>query len=78
MNPNGPDYPRNAEAGIYIAEIDSENRMRPTQFRNVVLSQALYGGHDLSGAMWDSCPGTWRSDALENLFWICADVCLSS
>jgi hypothetical protein len=71
MNPNEPDYPRKAEAGY----LHRRNRPRKpdalnpvSRFRNVVFSQALHGSHDLSGAVWDSRQGRWRSDALENLF----------
>jgi hypothetical protein len=47
------------------------------QFRNAAFGQVLYGGDDLSGTAWDNREWQSRSDIRENLFWICAEACLS-
>ena len=68
---------RRREEGCLTVEMESAALIAVAQFRNVVLGQALYGGDDLSGTAWDDRGWQSRSDVRENLFWLCADACLS-
>ena len=65
------------EEGCLVVEMEAASLMAVAQFRNVVFGQVLYGGDDLSGAEWDHRGWTSRSEIRENLFWLCADACLT-
>jgi uridine phosphorylase len=65
------------EEGCLTVEMESAALIAVAQFRSVIFGQALYGGDDLSGAEWDNRHWQSRSDIRENLFWLCADACLS-
>jgi uridine phosphorylase len=65
------------EEGCLTVEMESAALTAVAQFRNVVFGQALYGGDDLSGTAWDNRQWASRSDIRENLFWLCADACLT-
>jgi uridine phosphorylase len=67
---------RRAE-GCLTVEMESAALMAVAAFRGVVLGQALYGGDDLSGAEWDHRDWRSRKQVRENLFWLCAEACLS-
>jgi uridine phosphorylase len=67
---------RRAE-GCLTVEMESAALIAVAQFRNAIFGQVLYGGDDLSGTEWDSRQWTSRSDVRENLFWLCAEACLS-
>jgi uridine phosphorylase len=68
---------RRRDEGCLTVEMESASLMAVAQFRNVLFGQALYGGDDLSGAEWDNRHWQSRSEIRENLFWLCADACLS-
>ncbi|HET6594356.1 MAG TPA: nucleoside phosphorylase [Anaerolineales bacterium] len=65
------------EEGCLTVEMESAALIAVAQFRKVLFGQALYGGDDLSGSEWDNRRWQSRSDIRENLFWLCADACLS-
>ena len=65
------------EEGCLTVEMESASLIAVSQFRNVMFGQALYGGDDLSGLEWDNREWQSRSEVRENLFWLCADACLS-
>lgn len=65
------------EEGCLTVEMESAALIAVAQFRNAILGQALYGGDDLSGAEWDNREWRSRSEIRKNLFWLCADACLS-
>jgi uridine phosphorylase len=65
------------EEGCLTVEMESASLIAVSQFRNVTFGQALYGGDDLSGAQWDNRQWQSRREVRENLFWLCADACLS-
>jgi uridine phosphorylase len=67
---------RKAE-GCLVVEMEAASMMAVAQFRCVIFGQVLYGGDDLSGAEWDHRGWQLRSEVRENLFWLCADACLS-
>jgi uridine phosphorylase len=67
---------RRAE-GCLTVEMESAALIAVAQFRGVTFGQALYGGDDLSGVEWDNRQWQSRSEIRENLFWLCADACLS-
>ena len=68
---------RRKEEGCLVVEMESAALIAVSQFRQVIFGQALYGGDDLSGADWDHRDWTSRAEIRENLFWLCADACLS-
>lgn len=68
---------RRREEGCLTVEMESAAFMAVAQFRGVTFGQVLYGGDDLSGAEWDHRHWTSRREIRENLFWVCADACLS-
>lgn len=65
------------EEGCLTVDMESAALIAVSQFRNVIFGQALYGGDDLSGVEWDSRQWQSKTDVRENLFWLCADACLS-
>jgi len=67
---------RRAE-GCLTVEMESAALMAVAAFRGAVLGQALYGGDDLSGAEWDHRDWRSRQQIRENLFWLCAEACLT-
>jgi uridine phosphorylase len=68
---------RRKEEGCLTVEMESAGMMAVAQFRNVVFGQVLYGGDDLSGTNWDNRSWHSRKEVRENLFWLCAEACLS-
>lgn len=68
---------RRREEGCLTVEMESAAFMAVAQFRGVTFGQVLYGGDDLSGDEWDHRHWTSRREIRENLFWLCADACLS-
>jgi len=67
---------RRAE-GCLTVEMESAALMAVAEFRSVILGQALYSGDDLSGAEWDHRDWRSRAEIRENLFWLCAEACLT-
>ena len=65
------------DEGCLTVEMESASLIAVAQFRNVMFGQALYGGDDLSGIEWDNRQWQSRTEVRENLFWLCADACLS-
>ena len=65
------------EEGCLTVEMENAGLMAVAQFRDVVFGQVLYGGDDLSGAEWDNRSWQSRKEVRENLFWLCADACLT-
>jgi uridine phosphorylase len=63
--------------GCLTVEMECAGMMAVAQFRNVIFAQVLYGGDDLSGAIWDNRGWQSRKEVRENLFWLCADACLT-
>jgi len=68
---------RRREEGCLTVEMESAGMMAVAQFRGVTFGQVLYGGDDLSGAEWDNRAWQSRKEVRENLFWLCAEACLS-
>ena len=68
---------RRREEGCLTVEMESAAFIAVAQFRNAIFGQVLYGGDDLSGTVWDNREWQSRSDVRENLFWLCAEACLS-
>jgi uridine phosphorylase len=68
---------RRREEGCLTVEMESAALIAVAQFRNAIFGQVLYGGDDLSGTEWDSRQWTSRSAVRENLFWLCAEACLT-
>ena len=64
------------EEGCLTVEMEAAGMMAVAEFRGVILGQVLYGGDDLSGEEWDNRQWQSRSEIREQLFWLCADVCL--
>lgn len=62
--------------GCLTVEMEAAGLMAVAEFRGVILGQVLYGGDDLSGEEWDNRRWQSRSEIREQLFWLCADVCL--
>jgi uridine phosphorylase len=65
------------QEGCLTVEMESAGLMAVAQFRGAPFGQVLYGGDDLSGAEWDHRSWSSRYEVRENLFWLCADACLS-
>jgi uridine phosphorylase len=68
---------RRHEDGCLTVEMECAAMMAVAQFRDVVFGQILYGGDDLSGTAWDNRGWQSRTDIREQLFWLCADACLT-
>ncbi len=68
---------RRHEDGCLTVEMECAAMMAVAQFRDVVFGQILYGGDDLSGTEWDNRGWQSRTDIREQLFWLCADACLT-
>jgi uridine phosphorylase len=67
---------RRAE-GCLVVEMEAAGLMAVAQYRDVILSQVLYGGDDLSGVEWDNRDWQMRADVRESLFWLSAQACLT-
>jgi uridine phosphorylase len=65
------------EEGCLVVEMEAAGMMAVAQFRDVLFGQILYGGDSLGGDTWDRRGWQSRADVREDLFWLCADVCLS-
>jgi uridine phosphorylase len=65
------------DEGCLVVEMEAAGMMAVAQFRDVVFGQILYGGDDLSGEIWDNRDWQSKADVRENMFWLCADVCLA-
>jgi uridine phosphorylase len=63
--------------GCLTVEMESAGLLAVARFREVLFGQVLYGGDDVSGAEWDTRAGAAREAIRENLFWLCAEACLS-
>jgi len=68
---------RRHEDGCLTVEMECAAMMAVAQFRDLVFGQILYGGDDLSGTAWDNRGWQSRTDIREQLFWLCADACLT-
>jgi uridine phosphorylase len=68
---------RRREEGCLTVEMESAGMRAVAHFRGVTFGQVLYGGDDLSGAEWDNRAWQSRKEVRENLFWLCAEACLS-
>ncbi|MEM7116023.1 MAG: nucleoside phosphorylase [Chloroflexota bacterium] len=64
------------EEGCLTVEMEAASMMAVAEFRDVVFGQVLYCGDDLSGEKWDNRGWQSRAEIREQLFWLCADVCL--
>jgi len=64
------------DEGCLVVEMEAAGMMAVAQYRDVRYGQILYGGDNLSGDIWDNRKWQSQSDIRENLFWLCADVCL--
>lgn len=64
------------EEGCLTVEMEAAGLMAVAEFRKVLLGQILYSGDDLSGGEWDKRDWQTYSDIREQLFWLCADICL--
>jgi uridine phosphorylase len=62
--------------GCVTVEMEAAAFFAVAQFRGVTFAQILYGGDDLSGAVWDSRDWTRHSDR-EKIFWLAAEACLA-
>ncbi len=67
---------RKAE-GCLTVEMEAAGMLAVAQYRNVAFGQILYGGDSLSGEEWDNRRWQSRDEIRENLFWLCADICLT-
>lgn len=67
---------RRREEGCLTVEMEAAGLMAVAEFRGVIFGQVLYGGDDLSGEEWDDRQWQTLSEIREQLFWLCADVCL--
>jgi len=67
---------RRVAEGCLTVEMEAVSLMAVAQFREVTLSQVLYGGDDLSGSEWDHRGWQSRRDVRENLFWLAAEACV--
>ena len=65
------------QEGCVTVEMEAASFLAVAEFRNVPFGQVLYGGDDLSGVEWDHRSWQSRSEVRENLFWLCAEACLS-
>ncbi len=63
--------------GCLVVEMEAAGMMAVAQYRKVQFGQILYGGDNLSGDSWDNRDWQSKPEIRENLFWLCADVCLS-
>jgi uridine phosphorylase len=63
--------------GCLTVEMESAALIAVALFRKVTFGQVLYGGDDLSGLEWDNRQWQSRREVRENLFWLCADACLT-
>ena len=68
---------RRRDEGCLTVEMEAASMMAVAQFRGVRFGQLLYGGDDLSGTAWDNRDWQRVSEVRENLFWLCADACLT-
>jgi uridine phosphorylase len=66
---------RRAE-GCLVVEMEAAALMAVAQFREVQLSQVLYGGDDLSGSRWDNRGWQSRAEIRRNLFWLAVEASL--
>ncbi|HEX2908449.1 MAG TPA: nucleoside phosphorylase [Phototrophicaceae bacterium] len=66
---------RKAE-GCLTVEMEASAFFAVAQFRDVTFGQLLYGGDDISGAVWDNRDWLSRTSAREKLFWLAAEACL--
>lgn len=63
--------------GCLVVEMEAAALMAVAQFRGVTLGQVVYGGDDLSGQEWEHRGWQSRREVRQNLFWTCAEACLS-
>lgn len=66
---------RRAE-GCITVEMEAAAFFAVARFRGVIFGQILYGGDDVSGAVWDSRDWQKRASVREKLFWLAAEACL--
>lgn len=64
------------EEGCLTVEMEAAGMMAVAKFRGVLFGQVLYCGDDLSRAEWDNRGWQSLSAIREQLFWLCAAVCL--
>ena len=67
---------RRAE-GCLTVEMEAAGMMAVAQFRGVAFAQVLYGGDNLGSEIWEHRGWQKREDVRENLFWLCANTCLT-
>lgn len=65
------------QEGCLTVEMEAASLMAVAEFRDVTFGQVLYSGDDLSGTTWDNRGWQTRFDIREQLFWLCADACLT-
>jgi len=68
---------KRVDEGCIAVEMEAAGMMAVAQFRDVSFGQILYSGDDLSGSEWDHRSWQSKSDVRQNLFWLCADACMS-
>ncbi len=67
---------RRRDEGCLTVEMEAAAFFAVAQFRGVTFGQILYGGDDLSGAVWDHRDWHLRKSTRETLFWLAAEACL--
>ncbi len=66
---------RRRDEGCLVVEMEASALFAVAQFRGVTLGQVVYGGDDVSGAIWDSRRWQKRSSTRERLFWLAMEAC---
>lgn len=68
---------RRRSSGCLTVEMEAAAMFAVARFRGVRCAQLLYGGDDLSGAIWDARAWQSRTSIRERLFWLAAEACLA-
>ena len=62
--------------GCLTVEMEAAALFAVAEFRNVQISQLLYGGDDVSGTEWDPREFGRKISVRETLFWLSVEACL--
>lgn len=65
------------EEGCLLVEMEQASLLAISQFRNIKYGAIIYGGDDLSKAVWDNRSWSSREDVRLNLMRICLDIVIS-
>ncbi len=63
--------------GCITVEMEAAAFFAVAKFRNVVFSQIIYGGDDLSSETWDHRGWNKQWSLREKLFWVAAESCIN-